>query len=119
MKAASVLPDPVGAAMSVWRPALIAGHASACAGVGEAKLSANQFATAGWNRLSTTPDGRGAAGRFPTPVRAFKAEAKSASKRLGSPRTRRCGRPRTYIWRLITLWSSSHRPLAERGDLRQ
>ena len=61
----TVLPDPVGAAMSVWRPALITGHASACAGVGEAKLSANQLATAGWNRVSTTPGGRGAAERFP------------------------------------------------------
>jgi hypothetical protein len=35
---------------------LIAGQASACAGVGEAKLSANQFATAGWNRVSTAVD---------------------------------------------------------------
>jgi len=33
-KAASVLPEPVGAAISVCRPAAIAGHAAACAGVG-------------------------------------------------------------------------------------
>ena len=46
----------MGAAMSVWRPALIAGQASACAGVGAAKLSANQFATAGWNRVSAPVD---------------------------------------------------------------
>ena len=46
-KAASVLPDPVGAAISVCRPAWIAGHASACAGVGAAKLRSNQAATAG------------------------------------------------------------------------
>jgi hypothetical protein len=32
---------------------LIAGHAFACAGVGEAKQSANQVATAGWNRSET------------------------------------------------------------------
>src|SRR3984957_11933226 len=84
MKAASVLPDPVGAAISVWRPALIAGHASACAGVGEAKLSANQFATAGWKRVSTTPDARGAGERFPAPVRSFKVGANSECKLPGS-----------------------------------
>src|SRR5277367_2745611 len=88
-KAASVLPEPVGAAMRVWRPALIAGHASACAGVGEAKVSANQFATAGWNRVSTLADARNAAEFSPAPVRAFEIEAKSECKRLGSPRTPR------------------------------
>ena len=35
--AASVLPEPVGAAIRTFRPALIAGQASACAGVGAAK----------------------------------------------------------------------------------
>jgi hypothetical protein len=86
-KAASVLPDPVGAAMRVWRPALIAGHASACAGVGEAKLSANQLTTAGWNRVSTPVDVRGAAELSPAAVRAFEIEAKSECKRLGPSRT--------------------------------
>ena len=47
MKAASVLPEPVGAAISVWRPALISGQASACAAVAAAKLVSNQAATAG------------------------------------------------------------------------
>jgi hypothetical protein len=47
------LPEPVGAAISVCWPALIAGHAFACAGVGEAKQSANQVATAGWKRSET------------------------------------------------------------------
>src|SRR5262245_32192499 len=47
--AASVLPLPVGAAIRVWLPARIAGHASACAGVGAAKVCRNQRATAGWN----------------------------------------------------------------------
>src|SRR5712671_1886276 len=51
--AAKVLPEPVGAAISVCWPALIAGHAFACAGVGEAKQSANQVATAGWKRSET------------------------------------------------------------------
>ena len=46
-KAASVLPDPVGAAISTCRPAWIAGHACACAAVGAAKLRSNQAATAG------------------------------------------------------------------------
>jgi hypothetical protein len=39
----------VGAAISTWRPAWIAGHASAWAGVGALKLRSNQAATAGWN----------------------------------------------------------------------
>ena len=82
-KAASVLPDPVGAAMRVWRPALIAGHASACAAVGPAKVSANQFATAGWNSVSTAPDCRGAADLAPAPARAFTVEAKSECTLIG------------------------------------
>src|SRR5262249_47416491 len=45
-KAASVLPDSVGAATSVCRPAWIAGQASACAGVGPEKLPSNQWARA-------------------------------------------------------------------------
>ena len=40
-------PDPVGAAISVWRPALISGQASACAAVAAAKLVSNHAATAG------------------------------------------------------------------------
>ena len=82
-KAASVLPDPVGAAMRVWRPALIAGHASACAAVGPAKVSANQLATAGWNSVSTAPDCRGAADLAPAPARAFTVEAKSECTLIG------------------------------------
>ena len=46
-KAASVLPEPVGAAMSTWRLAAIAGHAARCAGVASAKVRLNQRATAG------------------------------------------------------------------------
>ncbi|MCW0424320.1 hypothetical protein NB713_002263 [Xanthomonas sacchari] len=48
--AVRVLPEPVGAATSVCRPAWIAGHAAACAGVGAAKRCSNQRATAGWKR---------------------------------------------------------------------
>ena len=47
-KAASVLPEPVGAAISACLPDWIAGHAATCAAVGAAKVSANQVATAGW-----------------------------------------------------------------------
>ena len=54
-KAASVLPEPVGAAMSVGRPALIAAQASVCAGVGAGKVLANHAATAGWNSRSRSP----------------------------------------------------------------
>src|SRR3984957_3307111 len=82
-KAASVLPDPVGAAMRVWRPDLIAGHASACAAGGSAKISANQFATGGWNSASTAPDRRGAAELAPEPARAFTGEAKSECTLIG------------------------------------
>ena len=46
-KAASVLPEPVGAATSTCRPAWIAGQACACAAVGAAKLWANHAAIAG------------------------------------------------------------------------
>ncbi len=65
MNAVSVLPDPVGAATSVFRPDAIAGHASACASVGAGKAPANQAATAGWKarsgigRLSRRGDGLG------------------------------------------------------------
>src|SRR5262249_38473055 len=49
MKAARVLPEPVGAAISTCWPDLIAGQASACAGVGALKALSNHAATAGWN----------------------------------------------------------------------
>jgi hypothetical protein len=41
-KAASVLPEPVGAWMSTLFPLAIAGQPSSCAGVGAAKLRSNQ-----------------------------------------------------------------------------
>jgi hypothetical protein len=46
-KAASVLPDPVGAATRTCSQARIAGHASACAAVGASNRRSNQAATAG------------------------------------------------------------------------
>jgi hypothetical protein len=57
--------------MSVWRRALIAGQASACAGVGALKLPANHAATAGWNS-----DGKpaGASEGARAPVRAAEIE---------------------------------------------
>src|SRR5262245_10980110 len=51
MNAASVLPEPVGAAISALRPALISGQASDCTGVGILKCSSNHAATAGWNNV--------------------------------------------------------------------
>ena len=51
-KAASVLPEPVGAAISTSRPALIAGQASPWAGVGAAKLWSNHARTEGWKKSS-------------------------------------------------------------------
>ena len=54
--AASVLPDPVGAAISVCRPAAISAHPPACGSVGPAgNRRPNQAATAGWNDSSTRP----------------------------------------------------------------
>ena len=47
--AASVLPLPVGARISVDSPRAIAGQPSRCAGVGAAKESANHSLTAGRN----------------------------------------------------------------------
>ena len=46
-KAASVLPEPVGATTRVSRPALIDSQASDCAGVGAAKAASNQPWVAG------------------------------------------------------------------------
>ena len=46
--AASVLPEPVGAAMSVCRPSRIGGQPSRCGGVGSPSRSLNQVWTAGW-----------------------------------------------------------------------
>ena len=46
-KAARVLPEPVGAAMSVSRPARISAQPRACAGVGAPNAFVNQAETAG------------------------------------------------------------------------
>ena len=52
--AASVLPDPVGAAISVCRPAAISPQPPACGSVGPAgNRRSNQARTAGWNESST------------------------------------------------------------------
>ena len=49
-KAASVLPEPVGAAISACWPLAMAGHASSCAGVAPCgNVWANHACTAGWN----------------------------------------------------------------------
>ena len=47
MKAASVLPDPVGAAISVCRPSAIAGQPASWASVGASKRPSNQRCTSG------------------------------------------------------------------------
>src|SRR5262249_13367225 len=54
-KAASVLPVPVGAAISVSRPCAIAGQPCACASVGPpGKRRSNQARTAGWKEASAS-----------------------------------------------------------------
>src|ERR1700749_3488512 len=52
--AVSVLPDPVGAATSVSRPAWIAGQAADWASVGPEKVRRNQPETAGWKASMDT-----------------------------------------------------------------
>src|SRR5919197_1786206 len=52
--AASVLPDPVGALISVCSPVAIAGQASDCAGVGVANARSNHSRTCGVNADSGT-----------------------------------------------------------------
>ena len=47
--AASVFPDPVGAAMSTFCPDWISGHARAWGSVAAEKCLRNQASTAGWN----------------------------------------------------------------------
>ena len=61
-KAASVLPEPVGARSSVERPSAIGGQPFTCAAVGEAKEASNQRRTAGWNAASGS--GRRVTGAF-------------------------------------------------------
>jgi hypothetical protein len=63
-KAARVLPEPVGAAISVWRPAAISAHPPACGSVGPSgNRLANQVWTAGW-KVSITAMYWGQAGQM-------------------------------------------------------
>lgn len=57
MNAARVLPEPVGAQMSVCSPAAIAGQPCAWAAVGSAKVDRNQSAAAGVKAASGSPGG--------------------------------------------------------------
>jgi len=57
MKAARVLPEPVGAAIKVCRSCLICGHALSCGSVAPGKVRTNQRATAGWNKSKLIRDG--------------------------------------------------------------
>src|SRR3954449_946732 len=53
-KPASVLPEPVGAAMRVSAPEAMRAHPSACGGVGPCgKRASNHARTAGWKPSST------------------------------------------------------------------
>jgi hypothetical protein len=51
--AVSVLPDPVGAQISVCSPATMCGHPSICGGVGDGNDDANHSRTAGENAART------------------------------------------------------------------
>src|SRR6188474_2812889 len=59
--AARVLPLPVGAWMSVWRPVEIDAQPPTCAGVGASKADSNQARTAGENGASESVGGTAAA----------------------------------------------------------
>ena len=57
--AASVFPEPVGAAISVWRRLRMAAQPCACAGVGSPSVSRNHCETMGWKEDSgMEPRGR-------------------------------------------------------------
>src|SRR6185437_8452041 len=73
-KAASVFPEPVGAAITTLRRALINGQASACAGVGAAKVSSNQAATAGKNKDSERISNLNAGPPAPSPLNSNRAD---------------------------------------------
>jgi hypothetical protein len=51
--AVSVLPDPVGAQISVCSPAVMCGHPRTCGGVGSGNDAANHSRTAGENASRT------------------------------------------------------------------
>lgn len=60
-KAASVLPVPVGARISVESPRAMAGQPSSCGRVGAEKTAVNQSRTAGWksSKASLATAGKG------------------------------------------------------------
>jgi len=60
-KAARVLPEPVGAEISVLSPARMCGQPSRCGSVGEPKRLRNQSRTSGWahSRPKVGEDGVG------------------------------------------------------------
>jgi hypothetical protein len=86
--AASVFPDPVGAMRSVFSPALMTGHASACARVGAANDVRNHSRTAGWkpSRTSLPTDPRYVRGASADRIarRAYRRMFAISAKRFGS-----------------------------------
>ena len=94
--AASVLPDPVGAATRTWRPALIAGQACDCAVVGPGNVLENH---------ARRPDGSGRSvslrcGRDPTKMRVINSMFKPSRVRhsVGSVAFSHSGRTWTSAW---------------------
>src|SRR5688572_6321417 len=55
--AARVLPDPVGAAISVCRPSRMSGQPSSCGGVAWPKRPRNQASTDGWKACDAPGSG--------------------------------------------------------------
>jgi hypothetical protein len=82
-KAASVLPDPVGAKTSVEWPAWISGQPSSCARVGRPNVCWNHSSTAGWNRASMRAFSRSSSARAGRPRGAAAPSTSSACARSG------------------------------------
>src|ERR1700688_2224062 len=114
--AASVLPEPVGAAIRVLRPATIEGQARSWGSVGVPNRERNQAATAGWKGLSgiTVPDredeGRGPCRAPPaslTPRRLRRIPATTATMATTVSRRRALRRPGRSWGQRRSAWRGS------------
>ena len=77
--AASVLPEPVGAAMSVWRPAAIDAQPWRCAGVGGPSAVCEPLLDGGMELDGTHGSGRRGSAHFTRTGRAAAARLLSAA----------------------------------------
>src|SRR5579863_1063230 len=100
--AASVLPDPVAAAISVSRPCTISGQPPDCADVGASYVRSNQALTTGWNEggsIAASP------GRYRRQAR--------LSIELGAPKRLRGGSGHASKWLRLTSLTARLSPPAQ------